>query len=189
MGGQSFAPAPSVGVLPSAAELFSAVGSPDFLHPEATRPIAVNARHQALGLRAAQLRGEAPLDADEEGRGGAVIAAAPRLYSPEEVEARAALAAARAQAETAASGAPTESRGGAPRAGGGGGATREPRERGAPSKAMAVEDVIANPNMLLPRKRGQDRKDKEKEKRGKGQSAIGSWKSEAEMVLRQQYDS
>ena len=35
----------------------------------------------------------------------------------------------------------------------------------------------------------QDRKDKEKEKRGKGQSAIGSWKTEAEMVLRQQYDS
>ena len=40
----------------------------------------------------------------------------------------------------------------------------------------------------LPRKR-QDRKDKEKSKRAMGQSAHASWKSEAEMVLRQQYDS
>lgn len=106
----------------------------------------------------------------------------------------------------------------------GGPGPRRLEERGAPSKAIAVEDVFANPNMLLPRKRGQDRKarfqcvpdfslplracmgvrlgaedfvpffmacvqDKEKEKRMKGQSAIGSWKSEAEMVLRQQYDS
>jgi hypothetical protein len=31
--------------------------------------------------------------------------------------------------------------------------------------------------------------DREKVKRERGQSAIGSWKSEAEMVLRQQYDS
>lgn len=35
----------------------------------------------------------------------------------------------------------------------------------------------------LPRAR-QDRKDKEKEKRGKGQSSVSHWKSEAEMVLR-----
>ena len=34
----------------------------------------------------------------------------------------------------------------------------------------------------------QDRKDKEKDKRSRGQSSIGAWKSEAEMVLRQQYD-
>lgn len=34
----------------------------------------------------------------------------------------------------------------------------------------------------------QDRKDKEKDKRARGQSSIGAWKSEAEMVLRQQYD-
>ena len=39
----------------------------------------------------------------------------------------------------------------------------------------------------LPRK-GRDRVDKEKEKREKGQSTHASWKSEAEMVLRQQYD-
>lgn len=39
----------------------------------------------------------------------------------------------------------------------------------------------------LPRQRA-DRKDKEKSKRSLGQSSIGEWKSEAEMVLRQQYD-
>lgn len=35
----------------------------------------------------------------------------------------------------------------------------------------------------LPRSR-QDRKDKEKEKRMRGQSSVSHWKSEAEMVLR-----
>jgi hypothetical protein len=36
--------------------------------------------------------------------------------------------------------------------------------------------------------RRQDRKDKEKEKRMRGQSTHAAWKSEAEMALRQQYD-
>ena len=40
----------------------------------------------------------------------------------------------------------------------------------------------------LPRRR-QERKDKEKQKRQLGQSAIGSWKTEAEMMMRQLYDS
>ena len=31
--------------------------------------------------------------------------------------------------------------------------------------------------------------DRERAKRERGQSSIGTWKSEAEMVLRQQYDS
>eukprot|EP01023_Acetabularia_acetabulum_P033395 TRINITY_DN31267_c0_g1_i6.p3 TRINITY_DN31267_c0_g1~~TRINITY_DN31267_c0_g1_i6.p3 ORF type:complete len:245 (-),score=51.42 TRINITY_DN31267_c0_g1_i6:86-820(-) len=39
----------------------------------------------------------------------------------------------------------------------------------------------------LPRK-GQDRREKEKQKRKIGQSSANTWKSEAEMVLRQQYD-
>ena len=39
----------------------------------------------------------------------------------------------------------------------------------------------------LPRKE-QARAEKEKKKRALGQSAIGTWKTEAEMVLRQQYD-
>lgn len=40
----------------------------------------------------------------------------------------------------------------------------------------------------LPRSK-QDRKEREKLKRAKGQSTAVNWKSEAEMVLRQQYDS
>jgi hypothetical protein len=35
----------------------------------------------------------------------------------------------------------------------------------------------------------QERKDKEKDKRMRGQSSVNVWKSEAEMLLRQQYDS
>lgn len=62
--------------------------------------------------------------------------------------------------------------------------------RKGPSKAMGVSDFMDKGvgGAQLPRKR-QDRKDKEKSKRQLGQSAIGSWKTEAEMVLRQQYDS
>eukprot|EP00955_Chlamydomonas_euryale_P092490 364709-Chlamydomonas_euryale.AAC.12 len=50
-----------------------------------------------------------------------------------------------------------------------------------PSAPMAVSDFLdKGGGQLLPRK-AQDRRDKEKDKRMKGQSAIGSWKSEAEM--------
>ena len=35
----------------------------------------------------------------------------------------------------------------------------------------------------------QERRVKEKDKRMRGQSSVNHWKSEAEMVLRQQYDS
>ena len=61
---------------------------------------------------------------------------------------------------------------------------------GAASKALPVDEFLVGKggNAQMPRK-GQDRRDREKEKRAKGQSAIGSWKSEAEMVLRQQFDS
>lgn len=60
----------------------------------------------------------------------------------------------------------------------------------APTKAMGVSDFMDKGvgGAQLPRRR-QERKDKEKSKRQLGQSAIGSWKTEAEMVLRQQYDS
>ena len=37
-------------------------------------------------------------------------------------------------------------------------------------------------------RRRQDRKEKEREKRMKGQSSHREWKSEAEMLMRQQYD-
>ncbi|KAK9825357.1 hypothetical protein WJX81_002884 [Elliptochloris bilobata] len=58
-----------------------------------------------------------------------------------------------------------------------------------PSKAMDVADFVnKGGGALLPRKQ-QERRDKEKRKRLAGQSAIGSWKSETEMQLRQLYDS
>jgi hypothetical protein len=56
------------------------------------------------------------------------------------------------------------------------------------TKAMCVEDFLANEGgAQLPRKK-QDRKIREKSKRALGQSSHSQWKSEAEMVLRQQYD-
>lgn len=58
------------------------------------------------------------------------------------------------------------------------------------TQAMGVNEFLDRGvgGAALPRNR-QDRKDKEKLKRHKGQSAIGEWKTEAEMVLRQQYDT
>lgn len=58
-----------------------------------------------------------------------------------------------------------------------------------PTGAMPVGEFLNKGGAAaLPRK-AQDRKDKEKRKRELGQSAIGTWKTEAEMALRQQYDS
>ncbi len=55
--------------------------------------------------------------------------------------------------------------------------------------AMGVSEFLDKGvgGAALPRRRA-DRKDKEKSKRSLGQSSVGEWKSEAEMVLRQQYD-
>ena len=63
------------------------------------------------------------------------------------------------------------------------------KARKGPTRAMPVSDFLAKGEggSALPRNR-QDRRDKEKEKRAKGQSSVHGWKSEAEMVLRQQYD-
>ena len=54
---------------------------------------------------------------------------------------------------------------------------------------MGVTDFLdkGHGGAQLPRKK-QDRKDMEKSKRERGQSSHSAWKSEAEMVLRQQYD-
>jgi hypothetical protein len=62
-------------------------------------------------------------------------------------------------------------------------------KRGKPSKAMAVQDFLAKGDgAQLPRQQ-QAKKDREKSKRMLGQSSHKVWKSEAEMVLRQQFDS
>lgn len=55
--------------------------------------------------------------------------------------------------------------------------------------AMGVEEFMEKGigGAQLPRKR-QERKEKEKTKRQRGQSTHASWKTEAEMVMRQQYD-
>ena len=55
--------------------------------------------------------------------------------------------------------------------------------------SMGVQDFLEKGlgGAQLPRKK-QDRKDMEKSKRDRGQSSHAQWKSEAEMVLRQQYD-
>jgi hypothetical protein len=61
--------------------------------------------------------------------------------------------------------------------------------RGPSTKPMAVTEFLDKGlgGAQLPRKQ-QDRKEKEKKKRAAGQSTHAQWKSEAEMVLRQQYD-
>jgi hypothetical protein len=62
-------------------------------------------------------------------------------------------------------------------------------ERGKATRSMGVEEFLEKGvgGAALPRKK-QERKDKEKEKRMKGQSSHAEWKTEAEMALRQQYD-
>ena len=68
--------------------------------------------------------------------------------------------------------------------------TAAKKARGKASKAMDVKDFLAqgNAGAQLPRQQ-QGKKDREKSKRMLGQSSHSVWKSEAEMVLRQQFDS
>jgi len=63
------------------------------------------------------------------------------------------------------------------------------RVKGISQKAMSIDKFIEGGvgGRQLPRKR-QDTKDKEKQKRMRGQSSHAEWKSEAEMMLRQQFD-
>jgi hypothetical protein len=71
----------------------------------------------------------------------------------------------------------------------GSGAGTKAAQRGAPSKAMGVQEFLAKGGgAQLPRQQ-QAKKEREKSKRMRGQSSHQVWKSEAEMVLRQQYDS
>ncbi|KAL3146764.1 hypothetical protein ABBQ38_014748 [Trebouxia sp. C0009 RCD-2024] len=63
------------------------------------------------------------------------------------------------------------------------------RQKRKSTPAMGVQDFLDKGpgGAQLPRKK-QDRKDMEKSKRERGQSSHAAWKTEAEMVLRQQYD-
>lgn len=70
---------------------------------------------------------------------------------------------------------------------GGGGHVDQKKSK--PTHATTVQDALAEPSAAqLPRQK-QERKNKEKLKRAMGQSSHSHWKSEAEMVLRQQFDS
>ena len=62
-------------------------------------------------------------------------------------------------------------------------------KRGKASDAMGVQEFMAKGGAAtLPRSQ-QGKKDRERAKRMLGQSSHKVWKSEAEMVLRQQFDS
>lgn len=195
--------------LPSAAAVFGAVrGAPGFLRPKALAPLAGGApalprigagKDGAVGVAGApsssgvafgsngkkHVPGDisrlAPAAPGQKKAGGAVASAA-------------AVAAAAGQAASAASPSPSQlaffgidvsKGGGAPGPAPQPAARNDIKSQGA--KAMPVDAFLADPSAALPRKKG-ERKDKEKAKRTRGQSSVHGWKSEAEMVMRQQYD-
>ena len=186
---------------------------PAFLTPDATKPVAAPIHRSRPALAPAPpepvlqrgsggagaafdvasmappLKGQA--DASKRGLpNGAVIAAAAKRYKPAADEGELVTAAQvamlggqwRPSAEDGADGSPAPQGPVLP--------ARLQQRAGKPSKPMAVSEFLDKGvgGALLPRQR-QERKDKERAKRQLGQSAIGSWKSEAEMALRQLYDS
>ncbi|KAI7836123.1 hypothetical protein COHA_010002 [Chlorella ohadii] len=204
------APAAPAGLLPSAAVAFTKVeGPPAFLDPEATRPLAV-AVHRAVShvaadggplpdLRSAnqllnkrgQAAGEwdvsrmAPkLKEEQQQEKGVITGSAVRYRTDDRVGAVSAAQIAMLGGKVG----EEEEDDGLPAAPGAA-APKHPVPKGKASKPMAVDDFLDKGlgGAQLPRKR-QDRKDKEKDKRMRGQSTHAQWKSEAEMVLRQQYD-
>ncbi|KAL4419696.1 hypothetical protein ABPG75_006794 [Micractinium tetrahymenae] len=195
------------GLLPSAVAAFTSVeGPPAFLDPEATRPLAA-AVHRAVNNvgpeggpppdpqssnRLLNKRGQAAGDWDvsqmapklkeqQQQEVGVITGQAVRYRTDDRVELG------------GVSGAQIAMLGGHVKAddeeGGAAGAGKHPAPKGKPTRPMGVDEFLDKGlgGAQLPRKR-QDRKDKEKEKRMRGQSTHAQWKSEAEMVLRQQYD-
>ncbi|CAD7704668.1 unnamed protein product [Ostreobium quekettii] len=192
-------PSPKSSLLPSVAALFSKVdGPPAFLDPEATRPLAKNPRHGALPFpQGAAPAGEAPKSNRKERRKatpegefdvanlaptlgtvsesakrglpeGAVIEAKAKKYKPDAEEAPQYTAVQVALM--------------------GGEIGDEKVAQRPPSGPMEVSEFLhKGGSALLPRKNN-DRREREKQKRAKGQSGVSTWKSEAEMALRQQYD-
>ncbi|GAB4817253.1 hypothetical protein N2152v2_004299 [Parachlorella kessleri] len=207
--------AAAAGLLPSAAAAFTDVGGPPaFLDPEATRPLAVGS-HRTIDRVGT---GAAAADAEHEKQAGGggkakpgwdiskmapklkgeskpaepgVISGAAVKYKPQD-DGQAVTAAQIAMlggqwGRTAGGGANGEDGDGEEEGGGAPGAALPPK--GKPTRPMGVEEFLEKGvgGAQLPRKR-QDRKDKEKDKRAKGQSSHHQWKTEAEMLLRQQYD-
>ncbi|PSC70050.1 PHD finger 3 [Micractinium conductrix] len=209
-------PAAGGGVLPSASAAFTEVdGPPAFLDPEATRPLAA-AVHRAVvnvGADGGALPDPGSANQHKNKRGQAagdwdVSQMAPKLKEQQQQE-KGVITGAAVRYRTddrvgTVSGAQIAMLGGhvkdddtegAEEGGGmvGPGAPgpgKHPAPKGKPTKPMGVDEFLEKGvgGAQLPRKR-QDRKDKEKDKRLRGQSTHASWKSEAEMALRQQYDS
>ena len=184
--------------LPSALDLFDRVDKPpDFL----TRPMdklgytPVYAPTKQAAADAYDV--EEPRELAAKHRASATVSSAPKRYRADEIAAKE-----RKMNEASMGDAERALRNGA-RGGGDAlamavlGAAPKPtlgeRQRGRPaSGAMDVNEFLAKgPGALAPRKRGgNDRMDAERRKRQAGQNGRDSveWKSEAEMVLRQQYD-
>lgn len=201
--------------LPSAlSALESSEGPPSYLTPEATRPLASSAYHGRLVQAAAKASSEDAGGAKRDRKTGyapgewditrmapklkgqapptpaGVVSAAPVRYKTDDrVDSKIVTAAQVAMlgGQWASSADATEE----------GGARQGPQPaqqadanpKRKSTAAMGVQDFLDKGHgaAQLPRKK-QDRKDMEKSKRDRGQSSHASWKSEAEMVLRQQYD-
>jgi hypothetical protein len=195
--------------------LFQSKDAPSYLTPEATRPLAAPVHSgrppaTARGDEPTSTGASAPVTFDiarlapplkgqtDAGKRGlperAVISAPPKRFKNEEPAENAAVTAAQiamlggqwrpSADEDALNGHPSVI-GPSPHP-----AVQDGKKLNRASKAMGVSEFMEKGigGAQLPRKR-QDRRDKERSKRHMGQSAIGSWKTEAEMVLRQQYDS
>ena len=183
--------------LPSALDLFDRVDKPpDFL----TRPMDKLGYTPYAPTKQAAADAydvEEPRELAAKHRASATVSSAPKRYRADEIAAKE-----RKMNEASMGDAERALRNGA-RGGGDalamavlGAAPKPPtlgeRRRRPASGAMDVNEFLAKgPGALAPRKRGaNDRMDAERRKRQAGQNGRDSveWKSEAEMVLRQQYD-
>lgn len=179
------APPASAVVLPSAADAFGAVaGPPAFLNPEATRQLLeVHRTAAGSAASAAGTAAEEDAPAPRQRQHGDISRLAPRLPKSDRERESEGVLQAGAKRQKAEGGLAVDVATAAAMLGGG----EMKRDRGKATAAQGVEDFLASGGAPLPRKR-QERKDREKEKRAKGQSSHAEWKSEAEMALRQQYD-
>lgn len=164
--------------LPSPDQLFQkTVEAPSFLDPEAIRDLPAYASNSERPQ---------PVDtSNKEKEEWDISKMAPKLKTEF-----------RDQEKGVISGKATTYRGGAQESGldmsvqiallGGGEGKPQPKKA---TKATNIDEFLTKGvgGQQLPRKR-QDTKEREKSKRSRGQSSHSTWKSEAEMALRQQYD-
>ena len=183
--------------LPSALDLFDRVDKPpDFL----TRPMDKLGYTPYAPTKQAAADAydvEEPRELAAKHRASATVSSAPKRYRADEIAAKerrmneASMGDAERALRNGARGGASDALamavlGAAPKP------TMGERQRRPASGAMDVGEFLAKgPGALAPRKRGgHDRMDAERRKRQAGQNGRDSveWKSEAEMVLRQQYD-